>query len=102
MTNRVYKIGRSGEQISLLPPCLEDYVGPDNAVRAIDSYVNSLDLRRLGFCDPGADGGAGRPPYAPGDLLKLYLYGYLNIFTATSIRCAPRAGWRARRGAMSK
>jgi transposase len=78
MTNRSYKIGHSREQISLLPPCLEDYVGADNAVRAIDSYVDSLDLLRLGFCDVGSDGGAGQPPYAPGDLLKLYLYGYLN------------------------
>ena len=78
MTNRTYKIGHSREQVSLLPPCLEDYVGPDNAVRAIDSYVNSLDLMGLGFCDVGSDGGAGQPPYAPGDLLKLYLYGYLN------------------------
>jgi hypothetical protein len=38
MTNRTYKIGHSREQVSLLPPCLEDYVGPDNPVRAIDSY----------------------------------------------------------------
>ena len=78
MTNRTYKIGHSREQASLLPPCLEDYVDHDNPVRAIDAYVASLDLMGLEFCDVGSDGGAGQPPYAPGDLLKLYLYGYLN------------------------
>ena len=92
MTNRTYKIGHSREQISLLPPCLEDYVGPDNPVRAIDSYVDSLDLMGLGFCDVGSDGGAGQPPYAPGDLLKLYLYGYLN-----QVRSSRRLAREARR-----
>jgi hypothetical protein len=55
MTNRTYKIGHCREQISLLPACLEDYVGADNPVRAIDSYVDSLDLMGLGFCDVGSD-----------------------------------------------
>jgi transposase len=92
MTNRTYKLGHSREQTWLLPPCLEDYVGPDNAVRAIDSYVDSLDLLGLGFCDVGSDGGAGQPPYAPGDLLKLYLYGYLN-----QVRSSRRLAREARR-----
>lgn len=91
MTNRTYKIGHSREQASLLPPCLEDYVGPDNPVRAIDSYVASLDLMGLEFRDVGSDGGAGQPPYAPDDLLKLYLYGYLNQ-VRSSRRLAREAG----------
>jgi transposase len=78
MTKRSYKIGHSREQVSLLPPCIEDYIGRDNPVRAIDAYVDSLDLNGLDFCDIGSDGGAGQPPYDPADLLKLYLYGYLN------------------------
>ena len=78
MTKRSYKIGHSREQVSLLPPCIEDYVGRDNPVRAIDAYVDSLDLNGLDFGDVGSDGGAGQPPYDPADLLKLYLYGYLN------------------------
>ncbi len=78
MTNRSYKSGRSRAQASLLPPCIEDYVGRDNPVRAIDAYVDSLDLNKLEFRDVGSDGGAGQPPYDPADLLKLYLYGYLN------------------------
>jgi transposase len=79
MTNRTFKIGVSREQVSLLPPRVEDYVAKDNPVRAIESYVEALDLTALGFrhADRGL-GETGQPPYAPADLLKLYLYGYLN------------------------
>ena len=77
-TNRSYKSGQSRDQASFLPPCLEDYVGRDNPVRAVDVYVDSLDLNELGFRDVGSDGGAGQPPYDPADLLRLYLYGYLH------------------------
>lgn len=79
MTNRTFKTGVSREQVSLLPPRVEDYVAKDNPVRAIESYVEALDLTALGFrhADRGL-GEAGQPPYAPADLLKLYLYGYLN------------------------
>ncbi len=78
MTIRNFKTGFSREQSSLLPPCVDDYVGQDNMVRAIDCYVDKLDLEKLGFVVPGSDGGPGQPPYHPGDLLKLYLYGYLQ------------------------
>src|SRR6266849_10296737 len=78
MTNRIFKAGESREQPSLLPPRLEDYVGPDNPVRAIESFVCALDLAKLGFrhADRGVE--VGQPPYDPADLLKLYLYGYIN------------------------
>lgn len=77
MTNRTFKTGESRNQASLLPARIEDYVGPDNPVRAIESFVGALDLAKLGFrhADRGADE-AGQPPYDPADLLKLYLYGY--------------------------
>jgi transposase len=78
MTNRRFKTGMYREQPSFLPPRIEDYVGVDNPVRAIEAYVGTLDLEKLGFCQVGSDGGAGQPPYDPADLLKLYLYGYLN------------------------
>jgi transposase len=78
MTNRMFKTGPSREQSSFLPPSVEDYVAADNPVRAIEAYVGALDLSRLGFRHAGAGGGAGQPPYDPADLLKLYLYGYLN------------------------
>jgi transposase len=79
MTNRTFKTGESREQTCLLPPRIEDYVGPDNAVRAIESFVAALDLAKLGFrhAERGADE-VGQPPYDPADLLKLYLYGYIN------------------------
>lgn len=79
MTNRTFKTGESRDQSSLLPPQVEDYVGPDNPVRAIESFVCALDLAKLGFrhAERGADA-MGQPPYDPADLLKLYLYGYIN------------------------
>ena len=78
MTNRVYKTGPSREQLSLLPARVEDYVGRDNPVRAIEAYVCALDLEKLGFLHAGGGSGAGQPSYHPADLLKGYLYGYLN------------------------
>ena len=61
----------------MLPPCLDDYVTAEAAVRFIDAYAEGLDFKALGFarCTPKA---TGRPPYHPADLLKLYLYGYLQ------------------------
>ena len=78
MTNRTFKSGESREQPSLFPPRVEDYVGADNPVRAIDSFVCALDLAKLGFRHADHRVGVGQPPYDPSDLLKLYLYGYIN------------------------
>jgi transposase len=79
MTNRPFKTGESRHQPSLLPPRIEDYVGPDNPVRAIESFVCALDLAKLGFRHAERSVEAmGQPPYDPADLLKLYLYGYIN------------------------
>jgi len=78
MTNRTYKTGVCREQLSLLPPRVEDYVGPDNPVRAIEVYVCALDLAKLGFRHTEPGSGVGQPSYHPADLLKAYLYGYLN------------------------
>jgi transposase len=78
MTNRDFKTGQSRDQGSFLPARIEDYVGPDNPVRGIEAYVCCLDLAALGFRHTDSGSGAGQPPYDPADLLKLYLYGYLN------------------------
>src|SRR5437867_8354323 len=78
MTNRTFKSGIDRQQACVLPARVEDYVGPDNPVRAIESYVSSLDLVKLGFRHAGRGTTVGQPPYHPADLLKLYLYGYLN------------------------
>jgi transposase len=69
--------GTDRAQATLFPECLEDWICEDNPVRAIDVFVDELDLAELGFAgvDPEA---TGRPSYHPSVLLKLYIYGYLN------------------------
>jgi len=64
-------------QSTLFPECLEDWIDEDNPVRAIDVFVDGLELAELGFngVDPEI---TGRPSYHPSVLLKLYIYGYLN------------------------
>ncbi|MBI4429444.1 MAG: IS1182 family transposase [Ignavibacteriales bacterium] len=65
------------EQLTIFPEAIEDYIAEDNPVRFIDAFVHSLDLSTFGFQKADvAD--TGRPPYHPSDLLKLYIYGYLN------------------------
>jgi transposase len=73
-----YVSGQSRGQGALFPVVLDDLVPEDHAVRVIDAFVAGLDLAALGFAkaEPAA---TGRPPYDPGDLLRLYLYGYLNL-----------------------
>lgn len=58
--------------------CLEERIGADNEVRLIDLFVDSLDFADLGFAEPKQSSKGGRPAFHPSDLLKLYLYGYLN------------------------
>ena len=70
-----HKIGQSREQMILFAERLDEVVGPDHPVRVIDAFVDSLDLGRLGFAKVVAEA-TGRPAYRPGDMLKLYLYGY--------------------------
>ena len=69
--------GADRGQSTLLPECLDDWVGEDNPVRVIDAFVNALDLTELGF-DGIKPAATGRPSYHPSVLLKLYIYGYLN------------------------
>ncbi len=73
-----YKSRASRQESLLLPARIDDYVGADNAVRAIEAYVGYARSGQAGVSPRGARGGAGQPPYDPADLLKLYLYGYLN------------------------
>ena len=75
MTGFVEGIDRS--QSSLFPAELEDYVAEDNLVRAVDAFVEGLDLGKLGF-GRVAPPEKGRPSYRPATLLKIYIYGYLN------------------------
>jgi transposase len=69
--------GTNRSQTLLLPESVDDYVGTDNPVRFLDAFVDELDLKKAGFARTTAKA-TGRPGYHPGDLLKLYIYGYLN------------------------
>jgi transposase len=69
--------GCDRNQAQLLPARVDDYVDQDNPVRFIDAFVDGLDLSEAGFgrVEPKD---TGRPAYDPADLLKLYIYGYVN------------------------
>jgi transposase len=69
--------GADRQQTTLLPECLDDWVDEGNSIRAVDVFVDALELRDLGFdgVDPAA---TGRPAYHPSGMLNLYIYGYLN------------------------
>src|SRR6476620_7183436 len=69
--------GASRDEMLLFPPSLDEYITDANPVRFIDAFVDQLDLPNLGFTRAIASR-LGRPAYHPGDLLKLYIYGYLN------------------------
>lgn len=72
-----YCEGENRNQITLFPESVDDYILSDHIARVIDEYVEQLDMFKHGFkfavCPT-----IGRPPYRPEDLLKLYIYGYLN------------------------
>lgn len=68
--------GLDREEFMLLPERLEDYVTCENPVRAVDAFVENLDLSELGFEERKKVLGA--PSYDPKALLKLYIYGFLN------------------------
>jgi transposase len=82
--------GADRAQSTLLPECLEDFIEESNPVRAIDVFVDALDLAELGFAGVVAEA-TGRPAYHPSALLKLYVYGYLNR-VQTSRRLEREAG----------
>ena len=69
--------GADRRQVTLLPPCLDDYVIEENPVRVVEAFVDELDLGALGFAGVVPEV-TGRPSYHPATMLKLYLYDYLN------------------------
>lgn len=72
-----YKAGVDREQQILFPETLDEYVASDNPVRFIDAFVAKLDMAELGF-ERAVPAVEGSPGYDPRDLLKLFIYGYLN------------------------
>jgi transposase len=71
-----YIQGQNRSQTYLFPVTLDDAISEDNEVRLIDVFVNSLALEGYGFQIDHCENG--RPAYHPGDLLKLFIYGYMN------------------------
>jgi len=72
-----YIHGQDRYQQVLFPESLDDYIDEANPIRFLDVFVNRLELTALGFTH-ATPNQTGRPSYHPGDMLKLYLYGYLN------------------------
>lgn len=72
-----YIQGEDRNQIQFYTNTLEEYLGEDNPVRAIDAFVEHLNMSELEI-EHAKPAHTGRPPYDPKDLLKLYLYGYFN------------------------
>ena len=69
--------GKDRSQLNIFPISMDEMVDENNPVRIIDLFVNRFDFSKLGF-DHAIPTGEGRPPFAPSDLMKLYLYGYMN------------------------
>ena len=76
LTSMRYITGTDRTQAVLFPQSLDEIIEQDNEVRLIDLFVESLDLSSFSFHLKGSE--EGRPAYHPKDLLKLYVYGYLN------------------------
>ena len=72
-----YLRGVDRKEVQLLPASVEEYVGPEHEVRLLEGFVEGLDLVAAGL-ERKAAAKTGRPGYAPGDLLKLWLWGYVN------------------------
>ena len=69
--------GESRNQMILMSENIDDYVDDNNSARVIEAYINRLNIADLGFANPQPHD-TGRPMYDPRDLLKLYIYGYMN------------------------
>ena len=76
--SNIYKQGEHRKQQMFFPPSIDDYVNEDNPVRAIEDYVELLDMVALGFTKSALNSADGQPAYHPKLLLKIYIYGYLN------------------------
>jgi transposase len=73
--------GHNRDQITLFPVSLDQSISPDNDVRIIDLFVDSLSIKDYGFRTDFPENG--RPAYHPSDMLKLFIYGYMNKVRST-------------------
>lgn len=77
-----YIQGFDRKQEILFPVKIDDYIEEENLVHFIEAYVALLNLLELGFTHSQVNP-TGRPSYNPADLLKLYIYGYLNCLRSS-------------------
>jgi hypothetical protein len=75
--------GEGRFQATFFPERLDDYVAEDSTVHVIDVFLGDLDLSGLGFKTQPND--TGRPAYHPSTMLKLFVYGYLNLFASAFV-----------------
>jgi len=75
--SNLYKEGLDKKELKLLKP-IDEYIEENNQVRAIEDYVEMLDMKELGFKNADLKVTDGQPAYHPKLLLKIYIYGYLN------------------------
>ena len=80
-----HRSGESRQQAALFPVMLDELVSPDAVVRVIDAWIGALPLTELGFAK-SIPQRMGAPPYDPADLLRLYLWGYLNAVPDPQLR----------------
>jgi transposase len=76
--SNIYKRGENRKQQIFFPPSIDEYVNENNQVRAIEDYVELLDMVELGLTKSALNSSDGQPAYHPKLLLKIYIYGYLN------------------------
>ena len=72
-----YIVGFNRKQTILFPRAIDEIIEYENTVRFIDLFVDKLNIVKFGFKDVRLNTN-GRPPFNPADLLKLYIYGYMN------------------------
>ena len=77
-----HRHGQARGQATLFPLMLDELVDRDALVRVVDAWVQALDLKALGFAKAQAQR-LGTPPYDPGDLLRLYIWGYLSAIRSS-------------------
>ena len=75
--------GTNRNQLPLFTSSIDEAIAQDNEIRLIDLFVDSLKLSDFGFAFDFVENG--RPAYHPSDLLKLFIYGYLNRMRPRSL-----------------
>lgn len=81
--SKEYIEGKDRRQTILLPETLNEYVAEDNPVRVIDAFVDLLDMKKLGFKHAEPSNGPGRAPFDPRLILKILIWGYLNLIRSS-------------------